>query len=82
MKFNKIMIFTLLILFFVSLSAVNAEEIATENIDDEIVTMENNDDVLAFEDVIYFNASAASDGDGSKSNPYNFRRSRHVWEAS
>ena len=72
MKFNKIMIFTLLILFFVSLSAVNAEEIATENIDDEIVTMENNDDVLAFEDVIYFNASAASDGDGSKSNPYKY----------
>ena len=76
MKIKKIMIFALLILCFVSISAVNAEDMAnasqTSDINDEIVTMVNNDDVLAFEEVIYFNASSANDGDGSKANPYKY----------
>ena len=76
MKIKKIMIFALLILCFVSISAVNAEDMTnasqTSDINDEIVTMVNNDDVLAFEEVIYFNASSANDGDGSKANPYKY----------
>ncbi len=79
MKFNKIMIFSLLILCLFTISGVYGQDLANEttvsqttDIDNDILNVDDTGDVLGFEETIYFNASASSDGDGSKSNPYKY----------
>ena len=88
MNFKKIILFFILILFLVSVSSVNAEDALSlnetndnmylSNVDDEKLSLhKDNDDKLKEGDDIYaqtfyFNASAESDGDGSRLTPFKY----------
>ena len=84
MNYKKIILFLILILFLVSLSSVNAENIndASDNINeriDDTATISSNEDNSELNEgddiyaqTMYFNASATSDGDGSKNNPFKY----------
>ena len=82
LMFNKKYIFSLLlILCLFAISSVSANDLndnstlmednAVDN--DELISISNNDSTLKDNNkVIYFDASASSNGDGSKSNPYKY----------
>ena len=83
---KKRYIIVILILCFFIISTANAEEISDKLTDNAnqtstIVEMDSghdktynseNDEVIDSSNVIYFDASASANGDGSKSNPYKY----------
>ncbi len=56
-------------------SDLNSNEIQADSLDDGQLTQTN--DALSVS-VVYFNASASSDGDGSKTNPYKYYKSGRI----
>ena len=83
MNFKKIILFLTLIFILISLSSVNADDSFNSSdvnevkiTDDEILSSDDNDELKEGDDIyaqtMYFNASAESDGDGSKANPYKY----------
>ena len=76
MNFKRLLLIALILMCFVSVASVSAQDSPTDTVSetydiDEVYSTANDSKIaLDIEDTVYFNASATVDGDGSRNNPF------------